>query len=175
MTLLWKQTFLKEENQLLWPPGLGGDFCQIFCYIIYKLVKQKSCQVKNYPCSKGYGWNESAHGGKVLSPCPRTKSAQWHRSTSCRSFWEHNDPLWPFRAQRAHSYLEGHVPCSHTDFLFQFLGLSWGPFTLQTTLVQNIVEHLNQENRAVLTDRSQQRDTAEKAEAEGGWEGRVIK
>lgn len=44
-------------------------------------------------------------------------------------------------------YLEGHVPRSHIYFFFQFLGFSRGSFTLQTTLMQNIVKHLNQENR----------------------------
>lgn len=97
---------------------------------------------------------------------PGQRVQQWHRTMICRSFWEQNDPLWSIKraeAQRVQSYLERHVPCSHTDFLSQFLGLSRGSFTLQTTLVQNIVEHLNQENRAVLTDRSQQWDMAEKA------------
>lgn len=97
---------------------------------------------------------------------PGQRVQQWHRTMSCRSFWEQNDLVWSVQragVQRVQSHLEGHVPWSHTDFLFQFLGLSRGSFTLQTTLVQNIVEHLNQENRAVLTDRSQQRDTAEKA------------
>lgn len=96
---------------------------------------------------------------------PGQRVQQWHRTMSCRNFWEQNDPLCSVQLQehRVQSYLEGHVPCSHTDFLFQFLGLSRGPFTLQTTLVQNIVEHLNQENRELLTNRSQQWETAEKA------------
>lgn len=47
-------------------------------------------------------------------------------------------------------YLEGHVPWGHIYSFFQFLGLSRGSFTLQATLMQNIVEHLDQENRTVL-------------------------
>lgn len=47
-------------------------------------------------------------------------------------------------------YLEGHVPWGHIYSFLQFLGLGRGSFTLQATLMQNIVEHLHQENRTVL-------------------------
>lgn len=71
---------------------------------------------------------------------------------------EQNDPLWAHcstdcsglqavKGQEQQSYLQGHVPWSHGHFFFQLLGLSSGSFTLQTTLVQNVVEHLQQENR----------------------------
>lgn len=47
-------------------------------------------------------------------------------------------------------YLQGHVPWGHIYSFFQLLGLSRGSFTLQATLMQNIVEHLDQEKRTVL-------------------------
>lgn len=54
------------------------------------------------------------------------------------------------KGHRAAVHLEGHVPGSHIYSFFQFLGLSRGSFTLQATLMQNIVEHLDRESRKVL-------------------------
>lgn len=90
----------------------------------------------------------------------RETMTHWH---AVRATWEQNDPLWSqcftdhsvcrttnSKGHGATVHLEGHVPGSHIYSFFQFLGLSRGSFTLQATLTQNVVEHLNQESRKVL-------------------------
>lgn len=54
------------------------------------------------------------------------------------------------KGKKQQFYLERHVSWSHIYFFFQFLGLSRGSFTLQTTLLQNIVEHLYRDKGTVL-------------------------
>lgn len=117
---------------------------------------------------------QPTHGGKALSSSHMTNSETmtWNhvlyeppvfgnRMTFCgltAPQTVQSAGLQTAKCKEQRFYLEGHVPWSHIYFFFQFLRLSRGSFTLQTTLMQNIVEHLNQEHTSVKTDRRKQWD-----------------
>jgi len=112
------------------------------------------------------GAEQPTHGGKAVSSKHRTNSETmtWNhvlyeppvsgnRTTLCglaapRSV--HFAGLQTGKHKEQQPYLEWHVPRSHIHSFFQLLGLSRGSFTLQATLMQNIAEHLDQENRTGL-------------------------